>query len=238
MNKDNVSFQLRRAKERGHADHGWLNSYHTFSFAGYRDPNHMGFRSLRVINDDTVAPSHGFDPHPHQEMEIISLVLKGALQHKDSMGHESVIRQGHVQRISAGTGIEHSEYNHSDTDPVHFLQIWIIPNERGVTPSYGELNPQDVPSHNGLKLIVSPDGADQSLQIHQDAKMFIGEMSADEMIDYAIAPQRGLWIHVIEGCLTTGDYTLTAGDALAVEQAERIQLSAEEETFFLLFDLA
>ena len=229
--------KVRRAFERGHANHGWLNSYHTFSFGGYYDPEYVGFRSLRVINDDTVAPGMGFGTHPHHDMEIISVVLDGALEHKDSMGNGSAIQTGQVQRISAGAGISHSEFNHSDQDPVHFLQIWIQPNVRGLEPSYAEVNVVDIPTRDGLKLIASPDGAENSIVIHQDALLFMGQLAKGESKVYVTQHKRGSWIHVTHGQLKIFDHTLNPGDAISVEGVSQITIHSSSETEFLWFDL-
>ena len=178
---------LRKANERGHADHGWLNSYHTFSFANYHDPRHMGFRSLRVINDDIVAPGAGFGEHPHRDMEIITYVLSGALEHKDSMGNGRIIRAGDVQYMAAGTGVQHSEYNPSATEPVHLLQIWIIPDRKGAKPAYADRSFADAPS-GALTLIASQDGRADSMRINQDADVWLGKLSAGQQLDQTLRP--------------------------------------------------
>ena len=230
-----TKINIRRANERGHADHGWLNSYHTFSFASYHDPKHMGFRSLRVINDDTVQGGMGFGAHPHRDMEIISYVIEGALEHKDSMGNGSVIRAGNVQRITAGTGIAHSEYNHSDSDPVHFLQIWIQPDQRGLEPSYEEINVAS--GQKGLRLIGSSDGADGSVTIHQDARLYFGRMQAGETLVHTTSAERGIWVQMITGEVTIAGETLTPGDGMSLQQVTDVEIRAEGPAEFLVFDL-
>lgn len=237
IQNNQIKYNIRRSNERGHADHGWLNSFHTFSFANYYDPQHMGFRSLRVINDDTVDPGRGFGAHPHRDMEIISVVLSGALEHKDSMGNGSVIRQGDVQRISAGTGITHSEFNHSSREDVHFLQIWIEPNARGLTPSYDDINLDNIDTKDGLKLIASPSGIDQSMKINQDAWLYHGHLSEQESVFYSTDPNRGVWIHLIAGQLHVFGQELHPGDAMSIEQLDQLKIQAKINSTFLLFDL-
>src|SRR5690242_20498802 len=191
--------ELRKSQERGLADHGWLKSFHTFSFADYHDPEHMGFGPLRVINEDRVQPGMGFGTHGHRDMEIISYVLEGGLAHKDSMGNGSTIRPGDVQRMSAGTGVMHSEFNGSDTEPVHFLQIWIEPNVRGVKPSYEEKRFEAADKRGRLRLIASPDGRDGSTTIHQDAWLFAGLVDGDEAVEHQAAQGRRIYVHVVRG---------------------------------------
>jgi len=229
---------IRRAGERGHADHGWLDSHHTFSFANYYDPRHMGHGRLRVINDDTVAPGKGFGTHPHRDMEIISYVLDGALEHKDSMGNGSVIRPGDVQRMSAGTGVTHSEFNHSDADPVHFLQIWIIPDAAGLAPGYEQkfFGPED--KRGRLRLVASATGRDGSVSLNQDADVLAGLFDGDESATYAARPQRDLWIHVARGSIEVNGETLEAGDGAAVDAAGELQLADGRDAEVLLFDMA
>ena len=231
-----AKIKIRKAHDRGHADHGWLNSWHTFSFADYHDPAHMGFRSLRVINDDTVQGGMGFGTHPHRDMEIISYVIDGALEHKDSMGNGSVIRAGHVQRVTAGTGITHSEFNHSATALVHFLQIWIIPNQRGLNPSYEEFQVRS--AGGGICLIASPDGADDSVTVHQDARLYFGRLAEDETVTHTTSVERGVWVQVVKGELTVAGQPLSAGDGMSLEQVEDIVIEAGGAGEFLLFDLA
>jgi redox-sensitive bicupin YhaK (pirin superfamily) len=207
---------IRKADERGHADHGWLNTYHTFSFADYYDPSHMGFRKLRVINEDRVQPGMGFPTHPHRDMEIISYVLEGALEHKDSMGNGSVIRPGDVQRMSAGMGITHSEFNHSKSELVHFLQIWILPDKEGLKPSYEQKFFPDDEKRRMLRLIASADGRDGSVTIHQDVNLYAALLESGEEINCVIPPGRHAWLQVARGNAVANGLKLTHGDGLAV----------------------
>jgi redox-sensitive bicupin YhaK (pirin superfamily) len=228
---------IRPAAERGHADHGWLDSHHTFSFADYYDPKHMGFRTLRVINDDRVAPARGFGTHPHRDMEIVSYVLEGALEHRDSMGTGSVIRPGDVQRMSAGTGVLHSEFNASKTEPVHFLQIWITPGERGILPSYEEKTFTRDDKNGRLRLVVSPDGADGSVRIHADARVYASVLGEGQKVELPLSPNRHAWVHVASGAVRLNGKELTAGDGAAIsEEAVRLEGTAGGEV--LVFDLA
>ena len=229
--------RLRRATERGHADHGWLDSFHTFSFAGYHDPSHMGFRALRVINDDTVAPGRGFGSHPHSDMEIISYVLDGALAHRDSMGTGSVIRPGDVQRMTAGTGVVHSEHNPSRTEPVHFLQIWLIPSERGLPPGYEQRAFTAEDKAGRLRLVASPDGRDGSITIHTDAAMYAGVLDAGQIAELSLAPGRHAWIHVARGAARVNGHDLGAGDGLALSDEPRVQVEGLDRGEVLVFDL-
>lgn len=228
---------IRRAVERGQADHGWLKSSHTFSFADYYDPAQMGFRSLRVINDDLVAPGRGFGEHPHRDMEIFSYVLGGALEHKDSLGHGSVLRPGQIQLMSAGRGVTHSEFNPSRTEPLHFLQIWIQPGERGLAPSYTEWHP--TPENAGaLKvLVISPDGREGSATIHQDADIYRLRLQPGQTVTHALQPGRGAWLQVGQGALTFNGEALTTGDGASTEQPGTLTMTATRETEALLFDL-
>jgi quercetin 2,3-dioxygenase len=219
-----MSLQLRRAADRGHADHGWLNSFHTFSFADYHDPRHMGFRALRVINDDTVAPGRGFGSHPHRDMEIISYVLEGELGHRDSMGNGSVILPGEVQRMSAGTGVVHSEQNPSQTKPVHFLQIWIVPDRRGHEPGYEQRAFPPAERAGKLRLVASPDGADGSVTIHQDARLYTTTLAEGDRVEHLVAPGRHAWIHVARGAATVGEHALGAGDGAHTSDAGAVSL--------------
>ena len=205
---------VRKAAERGHADHGWLDTWHTFSFSDYYDPRFMGFRVLRVINEDTVAPDRGFPTHGHRDMEIISYVLEGGLQHRDSLGTGSVIRPGDVQRMSAGTGVRHSEFNASETEPVHFLQIWIEPAAAGITPGYEQKTFTDADKRGRLRLVASPDGADGSVTIHQDARLSIGTFDDGQTATYTLAPGRHSWIHVARGAAEIDGLELATGDAI------------------------
>jgi redox-sensitive bicupin YhaK (pirin superfamily) len=228
---------IRKSDDRGHANHGWLNSYHTFSFGAYYEPQHMGVSNLRVINDDTVAPGGGFSTHGHNDMEIISYVLQGALEHKDSMGNGAVIRPGDVQRMSAGTGVTHSEYNHSASEPVHFLQIWLQPNEMGVEPSYDQRHFPVGDRRGRWVLLVSPDGRDGSIATHQDALMFGSLLASGETLEYRFDADRQGYLHLARGRLGVGDITLSQGDGLAVQKQELLELEGIEDAEVLLFDL-
>jgi redox-sensitive bicupin YhaK (pirin superfamily) len=229
---------VRKSAERGYADHGWLRSFHTFSFAGYYDPRHMGFGPLRVINEDRVDPGEGFGKHPHRDMEIISYVLDGELEHKDSMGNGSIIRPGDVQRMSAGTGVFHSEYNPSPSKPVHFLQIWIEPSEEGIAPSYEQkfFSPED--KRGRLRLLASRDGRDGSVKIHQDAALYATLVDGDESVTHDIAPGRKAYVHVARGSAIVNGQTLGAGDALKVERESKVEIGDGRQAEILLFDLA
>ena len=230
-------FALRRAEERGHANYGWLDSYHTFSFGSFYDRQQMGISNLRVINDDTVVPGGGFAEHGHNDMEIISYVLDGALEHKDSMGNGSVIRPGDVQRMSAGTGVTHSEYNHSPTDPVHFLQIWLQPNAYGVEPGYDQKHFPLDDRRGRWVLLVSPDGREGSIATHQDALMFGSLLASDETLEYRFDANRHGYLHLARGQLQVGDVTLKQGDGLKIQKHELLQLKGIEAAEILLFDL-
>lgn len=227
----------RPAKERGHANHGWLDSHHTFSFAGYHDPRHMGFRSLRVINDDRVTAGAGFPTHGHRDMEIVSYVVEGALEHKDSMGTGSIIRPGDVQRMSAGSGVHHSEYNPSDDEGARFLQIWIQPNVRGIAPSYEQKNFLDERNGN-LRLVASPDGQQESVKLHQDVRIYASVLEAGQSITHAIDAGRHVWIQMVDGSLTANGTVLRAGDGAAISEETSLTITTEEPAHFLLFDLA
>lgn len=228
---------VRKSDARGHANHGWLDSYHTFSFADYYDPKHMAFRSLRVINEDYVAGGGGFGMHPHRDMEIITYVISGALRHGDSMGHTAVMKAGDVQRISAGSGIQHSEHNWSPVDPVHLLQIWIMPNKRSVTPSYGEL--PGIGSRPGpVTLVASPDGRDGSLSIHADADLYFAKLDAGAVHTHTLAPGKHAWIQVAEGEVVVNGQKLEQGDGAAISDESSVTVSASQKSQVLLFDLA
>jgi quercetin 2,3-dioxygenase len=229
---------IRRAEERGHANHGWLDSYHSFSFANYHDRNYMGFRQLRVINEDRVSGGSGFDTHPHRDMEIITYVVDGALEHRDSMGNSLVIRAGEVQRMSAGTGVAHSEYNHSKTDTVHLLQIWILPDRTGIKPSYEQQYYSEAEKRGNLRLIVSPDDQENALKIHQDVGLYASVLEAGESVEYPISENRHAWIQVVKGEIDVNDRTLKTGDGAAVSEETNLQISAQSSAEFLLFDLA
>jgi redox-sensitive bicupin YhaK (pirin superfamily) len=229
--------QLRPANERGHARHGWLDSFHSFSFADYHDPSHMGFGPLRVINEDRVQPGQGFGTHGHRDMEIISYVLEGGLAHRDSMGNGSVIRPGDVQRMSAGTGITHSEYNASERDPVHFLQIWIEPDVRGIAPSYEEKRFDDASKRGQWRLIASRDGREGSVRIHQDARVYVTRLEAGETISHELANGRRAYVHVIRGDARVNEQPLSTGDALKVESEREVRVDHAQAADILLFDL-
>jgi redox-sensitive bicupin YhaK (pirin superfamily) len=229
---------IRKANERGHADHGWLNTWHTFSFADYYDPGHMGFRDLRVINKDRVQPGMGFPTHPHCDMEIITYVLEGALEHKDSMGNGSVIVPGEVQRMSAGTGITHSEFNHSRSELVHFLQIWTLPDKNGVTPGYEQKFYPDEEKRGQWRLIASADGRDNSVTIHQDVNLYASLLDSGEEIVHIIPQNRHAWLQVAHGQVVVNGHKMSDGDGLAVSQEERLTVSVDIPAELLLFDLS
>jgi len=229
---------IRKANERGHFDFGWLNTYHTFSFDQYYDPNHMAFRSLRVINEDTVQPGHGFPTHGHRDMEIVTYILEGALEHRDSMGNGSIIRRGDAQRMSAGTGVRHSEANPSEDAPVHLLQIWIVPQEQNLRPEYEEKKFSDDEKRNKLRLIVSPDGDEGSVKIHQDASIYASVLDEGQEVDHILANGRSAWLQVAAGSVTLNDVALQQGDGAAVTQESNLRVAAPEPAEVLLFDLA
>ena len=228
---------IRRSHDRGHAQHGWLDSFHSFSFADYHDPEHMGFGPLRVINEDRVQPGQGFGTHGHRDMEIISYVLEGGLAHKDSMGNGSVIRPGDVQRMSAGTGVRHSEFNASDRDPVHFLQIWIEPALRGIEPGYEEKRFDEASKRGRLRLIASPDGADGSVRIHQDARLYATLLDGTESASFDQKEGRRTYVHVVRGRVEVNGQALGAGDALKAQGAGTLTLGRAQAAEVLLFDL-
>ena len=228
---------IRRSHERGFADHGWLKSYHTFSFADYYDPQHVQFGPLRVINEDRVQAGAGFGTHAHHDMEIISYVLDGELAHKDSMGHASVLKPGDVQRMSAGTGVRHSEFNPSAGAAVHFLQIWLQPAEQNIKPAYEEKNFAAAEKRGRLRLIVSPDRADGSLLIHQDAKIYAGLFTGSERAEFRAAAGRRVYLHLARGAITANDTALAAGDALRITDGTALRLSGARDAEVLVFDL-
>lgn len=228
----------RFSSERGYADHGWLKSFHSFSFAGYYDPAHMGFGNLRVINEDRIAPGRGFGTHSHQNMEIISYVLSGELAHKDSMGNVKGIPPGDVQRMSAGTGVQHSEFNHAEGQTTHFLQIWIEPNVTGIPPSYEQKSFSDSDKRGALRLVASFNGAQGSVTIHADASVYAGLFDGDETADMALNPQRKTYVHLVRGELQVNDQPLKAGDALQLQAESQLQLSHGKAAEVLVFDLA
>jgi redox-sensitive bicupin YhaK (pirin superfamily) len=230
---------LRRSEERGHADHGWLDARHTFSFADYHDPAHHHFRDLRVINEDRVAPGRGFDPHDHRDMEIVTFVLSGSLRHEDSLGNGSVLRYGDVQRMSAGTGVRHSERNPSDSEPLHLLQIWIYPDTKDLAPEWEEraFPPEDRAGR--MQRLVSPDGGDGSLRIHADVSLSAVILREGESIDHPIAPGRHAWIQVASGTVGIGDVALRQGDGAAVSREESLRITGlDKSSEVLVFDLA
>jgi redox-sensitive bicupin YhaK (pirin superfamily) len=228
---------IRRSNERGYADHGWLKSFHTFSFADYFDPEHVEFGPLRVINEDRVQPGMGFGTHGHRDMEIISYVLAGELAHKDSMGNGSTIRPGDVQRMSAGTGVRHSEFNPSAAEPVHFLQIWIQPNETGIEPSYEEKRFSAAEKRGRLRLIASPDRTEGSVLIHQDARVYAGLFNGAEAATLDVAPGRRLYVHVARGDVTVNGVALSAGDAIRLTDATSLNITNGREGELIVFDL-
>ncbi len=227
---------IRKSNERGHANHGWLDSHHTFSFADYFDADHTQFRSLRVLNEDRVMPGMGFGSHPHRDMEIISYVVSGALEHKDSLGTKAVMQAGDVQRISAGKGVVHSEYNASATEPVHFLQIWILPDERGVKPDYAERSFRNA-APGELHVIASKTGRDESLTIHQDAEVSVARFEAGNELDYTFAAGRSGWVQLIEGDLEVNGTRMAPGDGAAISGESVVRLASGDGAHFLFFDL-
>jgi hypothetical protein len=232
--------QIRKSEDRGHADHGWLNTYHTFSFAGYFDPAHMGFRSLRVINEDRVTPGQGFGTHGHQNMEILTYVLRGQIAHRDSMGNQETLGPNEIQRMSAGTGIRHSEFNPSSSEPLHFFQIWIQPRAAGTQPSYEQLKFDPVEKKNRLKLLASPDGESGAVWINQDARMYVAELDSGASVTHALGAKRGAWVHAVRGEVAVNGTVIRIGDAVAVadEQLLTITASAKEPSEILLFEVA
>lgn len=230
--------QIRKAEQRGHADHGWLDTDHTFSFASYYDAAHMGFRSLRVMNEDRVAAGKGFDTHPHRDMEIVSYVLEGALEHKDSMGNGEVLRPGEFQRITAGTGITHSEFNPSKEEPTHFYQIWLLPASNGLPPGYEQKRFDDDRMRNALRLVASRDGEGGSLTIHQDARIYLSKLDADKTVEFAIAPGRHTWLQVLRGGVTLNGQAMQTSDGAAVSDEAKLTIDATSNAEIMLFDLA
>ncbi|HEY6212676.1 MAG TPA: pirin family protein [Vicinamibacterales bacterium] len=228
--------RIRRAEERGHFDHGWLDTFHTFSFADYYDPEHMGFRALRVINDDRVAPGHGFPTHPHRDMEIITYVLDGALAHRDSMGNGSTIRPGEVQRMSAGTGVRHSEENPLADTELHLLQIWILPERAGITPGYEQKAFSDDERRGTLRLVASHDGRDGSVTIHQDAELYASLLDDGQSVTHEFRPDRHGWLHVARGEATVNGIALKDGDGVAISDEKSVTITGRGAEI-LLFDL-
>ncbi len=228
---------IRRSAERGHANHGWLDSFHTFSFANYHDPDHMGFGALRVINDDRIAAGRGFGTHGHRDMEIITYVLEGAIAHKDSMGSGSTIQPGDVQRMSAGRGVMHSEFNPLPDAQTHLLQIWIEPDVTGIAPEYEEKRYPETEKRGRLRVVASPDGVEDSLKIHQDARLYVGLFDADEKASLPLATGRRAWVHVARGSVTVNGQALQAGDALALTDEPSVEISEGRGAEVLVFDL-
>ncbi len=230
---------LRKASERGHANHGWLDTYHTFSFADYFDRHFMNFRVLRVINEDKVAAGQGFGTHPHDNMEILTYVLKGSLKHQDSMGNGSIIKANDFQLMSAGTGITHSEVNPSSSEEVHLYQIWIMPEQKGLTPRYEQKSKKDFPIKNNLSLIASKNGDDNSLRIRQDLKLYLSNLNSGENLNYKLNPNRYLWVQVVKGSIKLNDLELNVSDAAAISEEKEISLTATSpDTEVMLFDLS
>jgi redox-sensitive bicupin YhaK (pirin superfamily) len=228
---------IRKSEDRGHANHGWLDSHFTFSFAEYHDPGHMGFRTLRVINDDTVAGGQGFGMHPHRDMEIVTYVLSGALEHRDSLGNGAVMKPGEVQRMTAGTGVRHSEFNHSPTEPVHLLQIWILPEAKSLTPGYEQKSFAEKFHPGRLVPVVSRIGRDGSLKINQDLELLIGKFNEGDQAAYDLKPNRHAWVHVATGKISFNGHELKAGDGAAVSNEARLNFTGREPSQVLLFDL-
>jgi quercetin 2,3-dioxygenase len=229
---------LRRSADRGFADHGWLKSFHSFSFANYHDPQYMGWGNLRVINEDRIAPGTGFGTHGHRDMEIISYVLEGSLAHRDTLGNVEAIPPGDVQRMSAGSGVQHSEFNHAKGEATHFLQIWIEPNVRGIEPGYEQKTFAPQQKRGRLRLVASPDGADGSVLIHADARVYAGLFDGDEAGQLALAPGRKGYVHVVRGELQVNDRSLSAGDAALLDNEPQVTLRAAKDAEVLVFDLA
>lgn len=229
---------VRPSAERGGVNLGWLDSKHTFSFGDYHDPAHMGFASLRVINEDWIEPGQGFGTHPHRDMEIITYIIKGALEHKDSMGNGAVMRRGDVQHMTAGSGIRHSEFNHSSDEQVHLLQIWILPGEQGLNPGYEEKTFNDDAKKNQLRLIASPDGRDGSLVVHQDVDLYASILDQDTVLTHRFAADRNGWLQIVHGTVQVDGETLGAGDGAAIERTGSLEIKATTAAEFLLFDMA
>lgn len=231
-------FVVRKAHDRGHANHGWLDTWHTFSFATYQDHNHIRFRSLRVMNEDRVAPGQGFGTHPHKDMEIVTYVLSGALEHKDSMGNGEVLRPGEFQRMTAGTGITHSEFNPSSTEPVHLYQIWLYPEQPGLTPSYEQKAFPPSERKNHLRLVASRDAEDGSLTIHTDARIYLAELLSGQSVQHVLTAGRHAWLQVLRGSVSLAGNDLAAGDGVAISNEVSVAVQATSDAEILLFDLA
>jgi redox-sensitive bicupin YhaK (pirin superfamily) len=232
-----VVISVRKAADRGHANHGWLDTYHTFSFSTYQDPNHMRFRTLRVMNEDFVQPGQGFGTHPHHDMEIVTYVLEGALEHRDSMGNGEVLRPGEFQRMSAGTGITHSEFNPSDTEPVHLYQIWLFPERKGVEPSYEQKHFPEAERQNQLRLVASRDATDGSLLIQQDARIYLSSLDEGRRILHKLASGRHAWLQVLRGSVTLNGQLLETSDGAAVSHATSLDILPPQPAEIMLFDL-
>ncbi len=230
--------RVRKGTDRGHFDHGWLDTYHTFSFGRYYDPRQMGFRALRVINEDVVQPGMGFGKHPHRDMEIVTYVLSGALAHEDSLGTGSAIGAGELQRMTAGTGIAHSEFNASATEPVHLYQIWLLPEREGLEPGYEQRRFSDAEKRGRFRLVASPDGRDDSLRIRQDARLYLANLEPGERIAHALEPGRHAWLQVLRGAVVLDGERLSAGDGVAVSEEPALEVWADRPSELLLFDLA
>jgi len=230
--------QVRKTDERGHANHGWLDTHFTFSFADYYDPKHVHFRTLRVMNDDRVAGGGGFPMHPHRDMEMVTYVLEGALEHRDSMGNGSVIRPGDIQYMGAGTGVNHSEFNASETEPVHLYQIWMFPEKQGLTPTYGQKNFSDGEKRGKLRLLVSPDGRDGSLRVRQDNDLYATVLGAGETVKHELKPDRHAYVQVARGSVTLNGTKLHQGDGAAISNEKTVELTGVDNAEVLLFDLA
>lgn len=228
---------LRKAEDRGRFDHGWLNTSHTFSFGQYYDPNQMGFQTLRVINQDRVIPGAGFGTHAHRDMEIITYVLEGALEHKDSLGTGEVIYPGEVQRMSAGTGIRHSEFNHSKTDSVHFLQIWILPEQEGLPPSYEQRNFPLEEKRGKLRLVAARDGREGAVTVHQDVELYASVLEPGDRVSHHLQRDRHAWVQVVQGAITLNGLPLAAGDGAAISDEDKVDVQADSAAEILLFDL-
>src|SRR5579884_676422 len=230
--------RIRKAAERGHFDHGWLDTYHTFSFADYFAPTQLGFRSLRVINDDRVQPGQGFGMHGHRDMEIVTYVLEGALEHRDSLGNGSVLRPGELQHMTAGTGVRHSEFNPSDKEWVHLYQIWLLPDQKGLEPSYEQKAFPEKERQGKLRLVASPTGEQGSLTIHQDARLYLSILKAGESVAHTLTPGRHAWLQVLRGQAALNGHALSAGDGVAVSQEEQLEIRGQNDAEIMLFDLA
>lgn len=229
---------IRRSADRGHFDHGWLDTYHTFSFGSYYDPAHMGFRSLRVMNEDVVKPGEGFGTHPHRNMEIVTYILEGALEHKDSMGNGEILRAGELQRMSAGTGITHSEFNPSPTERVHLYQIWLLPERNGIEPSYEQRGFPEEDRRGRLQLVAAPDGAGGALRIHQDARLYLATIASGDELNHPVVADRHAWVQVLQGSAVIGGEELGDGDGAAISDERHVSIGATTGAEIMLFDLA